>query len=90
VRLASLGSSCIYFHGCYSLVGDQLWGVLRERKGGDHALAALQSIRARPARRLLAVRHRGQPVGEQDPGHPPLGGESQRRAVLHPGERFLG
>ncbi len=35
-----------YFHGCYSLAGDQLWGVTRQRKGGDHTLAALQSIRA--------------------------------------------
>jgi hypothetical protein len=36
-----------YFHGCYSLADDQLWGVTRERKGGDHTLAALKSIRAR-------------------------------------------
>jgi transposase len=35
-----------YFHGCYSLGDDQLWGVTRERKGGGHTLAALQSIRA--------------------------------------------
>src|SRR3954452_13398886 len=35
-----------YFHGCYSLTNDQLWGVLRRRKGGDHGLAAFQSIRA--------------------------------------------
>jgi transposase len=35
-----------YFHGCYSLGDDQLWGVVRRRKGGDHTLAALQSIRA--------------------------------------------
>ena len=35
-----------YFHGCYSLGDDQLWGVLRERKGADHTLAALKSIRA--------------------------------------------
>jgi transposase len=35
-----------YFHGCYSLAGDQLWGVIRTRKGGDHSLAALKSIRA--------------------------------------------
>jgi transposase len=35
-----------YFHGCYSLANDQLWGVTRERKGGDHTLAALKSIRA--------------------------------------------
>jgi hypothetical protein len=38
-----------YFHGCYSLGDDQLWGVLRRRKGGDHTLAAIKSIRnARP------------------------------------------
>jgi DDE superfamily endonuclease len=35
-----------YFHGCYGLGDDQLWGVLRERKGADHTLAALRSIRA--------------------------------------------
>jgi transposase len=34
-----------YFHGCYCLSDDQLWGVLRERKGADHTLAALKSIR---------------------------------------------
>ena len=27
-----------YFHGCYSLGDDQLWGVIRRRKGGDHTL----------------------------------------------------
>jgi transposase len=35
-----------YFHGCYSLGEDQLWGVTRRRKGGDHSLSALKSIRA--------------------------------------------
>jgi hypothetical protein len=35
-----------YFHSCYCLGDDQLWGVLRERKGADHTLAALKSIRA--------------------------------------------
>lgn len=35
-----------YFHGCYSLGDDQLWGVNRRRKGGDHTLTALKSIRA--------------------------------------------
>ena len=35
-----------YFHGCYSLGGDQLRGVVREHKGADHTLAALKSIRA--------------------------------------------
>jgi transposase len=45
-----------YFHGCYSLGDDQLWGVTRRRKGGDHTLAALQSIRtARPGSYRLFV-----------------------------------
>jgi transposase len=35
-----------YFHGCYSLADDQLWGVTRRRKGGDHTLTAFKSIRA--------------------------------------------
>lgn len=35
-----------YFHGCYSLGDDQLWGVVRRRKSGQHTLAALRSIRA--------------------------------------------
>jgi hypothetical protein len=40
-----------YFHGCYSVSEDRLWGVLHERKGGAYTLAALKSIRAaRPGR----------------------------------------
>ena len=35
-----------YFHGCYGIGDDQLWGVVRERKGGDHTLAALKTVRA--------------------------------------------
>ena len=35
-----------YFHRCYSIGDDQLWGITREHKGGDHTLAALKSIRA--------------------------------------------
>ena len=35
-----------YFHGCYSLGDDRLWGVSRRRKGGAHTLSALRSIRA--------------------------------------------
>jgi len=35
-----------YFHGCYGVGDDQLWGVTREHKGADHTLAALKSIRA--------------------------------------------
>jgi transposase len=35
-----------YFHGCYDLSQDRLWGVLHEHKGGIHTLAALKTIRA--------------------------------------------
>lgn len=34
-----------YFHGCYSLGDDQLWGVNRKRKSGANTLTALKSIR---------------------------------------------
>jgi transposase len=35
-----------HFHGCHSLGDDTLWGVTRLRKGADHSLSALKSIRA--------------------------------------------
>ena len=35
-----------YFHGCYSLGDDQLWGVNHAKKGGGNTLVALKSIRA--------------------------------------------
>lgn len=35
-----------YFHGCYSIGDDQLWGVNRHRKGGVNTLKALKTIRA--------------------------------------------
>jgi len=35
-----------YFHGCYSIGEDQLWGVVRTHKGAVNTLAALRSIRA--------------------------------------------
>ena len=35
-----------YFHGCYDLSADRLWGVLHEHKGGRYTLAALKTIRA--------------------------------------------
>ena len=45
-----------YFHGCYSVGDDQLWGITCERKGADHTLAALKSIRAtRPSGYRLFV-----------------------------------
>lgn len=79
-----------YFHGCYSLGDDQLWGVTRRRKGGDHSLAAFKSIRA--------ARPDGEPVyvildnllGEQDTQNPFLGGGKQRRTVFHADQRVLG
>jgi hypothetical protein len=33
-----------YFHGCYSLGDDLLWGITRTRKGGDHTLAEVHPI----------------------------------------------
>ncbi|MGW1290835.1 IS630 family transposase [Streptomyces sp. NPDC002586] len=35
-----------YFHGCYSVGDDRLWGVNRRRKGAANTLTALKSIRA--------------------------------------------
>ncbi|MEU9107341.1 transposase [Streptomyces xanthophaeus] len=35
-----------YFHGCYSVGDDTLWGVNRRRKGAANSLPALKSIRA--------------------------------------------
>ena len=35
-----------YFHGCYSVGDDRLWGVNHRRKGAASMLAALKSIRA--------------------------------------------
>jgi transposase len=35
-----------YFHGCYSLGDDTLWGINHRHKGGVNSLTALKSIRA--------------------------------------------
>ncbi|GIH90103.1 hypothetical protein Psi01_07330 [Planobispora siamensis] len=35
-----------YFHGCYSVGDDLLWGVNHRRKGSDRTWAALKSMRA--------------------------------------------
>ncbi|GGU45625.1 hypothetical protein GCM10010244_84330 [Streptomyces coeruleorubidus] len=35
-----------YFHACYSVGDDTLWGVDRRRKGAANTLVALKSIRA--------------------------------------------
>ena len=73
-----------YFHGCYSLGDDQLWGVTREHKGAGQHPGRAQIDPGRPARRLPAVRHPGQPGREQDPGHPPLGPAENVELCLTP------
>jgi hypothetical protein len=51
-----------YFHGCYSVGEDILWGVSCRRKGAANTLTGLKSIRAaRPGRRP-DLRDPGQPV----------------------------
>ena len=70
-----------YFHGCYSLGDDQLWGVMRRRKGGDHTLAALKSHPRRPPGRRTDLRDPGQPVREHHTRHPGLGRRAQGRAA---------
>ncbi len=45
-----------YFHGCYAIGDDKLWGVNRRKKGAANTLAALRSIRAaRPDGALIYV-----------------------------------
>ena len=45
-----------YFHGCYSVGADRLWGINRRRKGWGNTLLALKSIRrARPDGRPIWV-----------------------------------
>lgn len=79
-----------YFHGCYSVGEDRLWGVVRRHKGAVNTLAALRSIRAaRPDGDPIYV-NLGQPVGAQGPQDPRLGGSARRRAGLHPDLRLLG
>lgn len=58
----------LYFHGCYSVGDDRLWGVNRRRKGAANTLAALKSSRAAPARRRPDLPDHGQPVRPQCAG----------------------
>lgn len=45
-----------YFHGCYSVGQDKLWGINRRRKGAVNTLLALKSIRrARPADQQIFI-----------------------------------
>ncbi len=55
-----------YFHGCYSIGDDTLWGVNRRNKSAANTLAALKSIRA------------ARPDGASSPLPPPArGGPAQ-------------
>jgi transposase len=79
-----------YFHGCYALADDQLWGVTRERKGDDHTLAALKSIRApQPGGYRLYV-ILDNLSANKTPAIRRWGRARQRRALLHPDGRILG
>lgn len=45
-----------YFHGCYSVGADRLWGINRRRKGAVNTLLALKSIRrTRPADQQIFI-----------------------------------
>jgi hypothetical protein len=56
VRLRATYHRTRYLHRCYSIGDDQRWGVTRRRKGADHTLTALKSIRgARPGGYRLFV-----------------------------------
>jgi transposase len=82
-----------YFHGCYCLGDDQLWGVMRARKGADHTLAALKSIRAARPGGYRAATHfchgRIRLPQPHRPGPPPAGlpalAQRQRPPPRHPG-----
>ena len=79
-----------YFHGCYSLADDQLWGVIRRRKGGGHTLAALKSIRAaRPGGYRLYV-ILDNLSADKTPAIRAWAKDQQHRAVLHAHQRLLG
>jgi transposase len=73
-----------YFHGCYSLAEDTLWGVLHEHKSGAHTLAAFKTIRAARPDRCPDLHHLRQPVRQHHPGNPDLGRRAQGRAVPNP------
>ena len=79
-----------YFHGCYSLGEDQLWGVNRRRKRRRSLTRRAQVDPCRETRRGTDLRDHGQPVGEQDTRHPSLGSAAQGRAVSDPDLCVLG
>ena len=79
-----------YFHGCYDLAQDRLWGITRLHKGGKYTLAALKSIRAaRPDDKPIYV-ILDNLSANKTPRDPGLGLSASRRVVPHPDQRLLG
>lgn len=79
-----------YFHGCYSIGDDFLWGVKPQEEGRrEHAVRAEVDPRGPPGRRS-DLREFGQPVRPQGRDDPALGEEDAGRVVLHPDLRVLG
>jgi hypothetical protein len=62
-----------YFHGCYSLGDDRLWGRHPPPQGRRPQPGGAQVDPGRATRRRPALCDLGQPVGQQDPGHPQMG-----------------
>jgi hypothetical protein len=56
-----------YFHGCYALGDDQLWGHHPAPQGRRPHPGGIQVDPRRSARRGADLRDLGQPVGQQDP-----------------------
>ena len=73
-----------YFHGCYSLGDDQLWGVDPPPQGRRPHAGRAQVDPGRPPGRRTDLRDHGQPVGEQDPRHPGLGGRNKVELCFTP------
>ena len=61
-----------YFHGCYSLSEDRLWGVLHEHKGGKHTTRRTQIDPAGSSGRHPDLGHPRQPLDQHHPRHPDL------------------
>ncbi|CUW32795.1 hypothetical protein TUE45_pSRTUE45c_0163 (plasmid) [Streptomyces reticuli] len=79
-----------YFHGCYSVGDDRLWGRQPAPQGHRQHPGRAEVDPCRPTRRRPDLHHPGQPLCTHRSGPRPLGEEEQGRAVLHPGLRLLG